>query len=441
MKMHEQETIAGTQVRIGLRIYRRKVKGKIVKRISKTYSAVFKEVDGKWVMRSLGTTNRKTARRKAFEIHLRLEDGRQEVVHKRLRIGELIDAYDSYIECKGLAPKSLAKYRSDLVKLRAFVEENRITMADAFDEMTFYQYRNWLQKQTHKQGVPYAPKSLHATLTLCKQVFKWAWQRKMMPVYTLASAALPKAKARPQPCFTTEQVELLLSRSTDLVHDAIAILAYSGMRVGELEQLEWSDVLLDRGELGMFHIRRGGYDDAPKDKEARFVPIHPRIAPVLRALPRRERRVLPTLRPRRLLSDLKKLCRVCGLSERSKVHGLRHFFASLCANHQIAYKKALTWLGHSDSAMLSHYYRLHDSDSQSAMQALARDHGWDGSGNERKDRPIEDREMSESGLELADINTLITELGASGKALTEQDIDRLRRSLLVSKASLTNSER
>ena len=35
-------------------------------------------------------------------------------------------------------------------------------------------------------------------------------------------------------------------------------------------------------------------------------------------------------------------------------------FASLCANHRVAHRKALAWLGHSSSEMLDLYYHLHD---------------------------------------------------------------------------------
>ena len=62
--------------------------------------------------------------------------------------------------------------------------------------------------------------------------------------------------------------------------------------MGELEQLQWADVLLDRGQLGMFHIRHGGSGDTTKDKDERFVPIHPRIRPIIEKLPRRTSRVL-----------------------------------------------------------------------------------------------------------------------------------------------------
>jgi integrase len=145
------------------------------------------------------------------------------------------------------------------------------------------------------------------------------------------------------------------------------------LRIGEVEQLQWIDLRLAGDGLGMFHIRRGGSNGTTKDKEERFVPIHPRIGPLIRALPRRQAEVFPGIKERSLLIRIKQLCRKLGFlaPERYKLHSFRHHFASLCANHQVAYRKALAWLGHSSSEILSLYYHLHDDDSQHAMLALA----------------------------------------------------------------------
>ncbi len=85
---------------------------------------------------------------------------------------------------------------------------------------------------------------------------------------------------------------------------------------------------------------------------------------------------------RRLRKRLKKLCAICSFDESGqyKLHSFRHHFASLCANHNVAHRKGLAWLGHSSSQMLDLYYHLHDEDSQHAMMELA---GVDESENTR----------------------------------------------------------
>ncbi len=43
----------------------------------------------------------------------------------------------------------------------------------------------------------------------------------------------------------------------------------------------------------------------------------------------------------------------------------------MCANHGVAHRKALAWLGHSSSDMLDLYYHLSDEDSLNSMMELA----------------------------------------------------------------------
>ncbi len=42
-------------------------------------------------------------------------------------------------------------------------------------------------------------------------MFKWAWRQKLIKEYRLSSVSFPKAKARPQPCFHSVQVDKLMA--------------------------------------------------------------------------------------------------------------------------------------------------------------------------------------------------------------------------------------
>jgi integrase len=363
MKLIDREKVDGTGVTIG-----RRVVGSI--QVS-TFTAVYKEVDGNWRQDSLGISDVRKARRMAIEIQQRLESSKIQVRHKPQTIRGIVARY--YLQCrrKGLAPTSLVKYRSDLRKLRRFCRLKKIKDPNQFTEERFYQFREWQQHHRHKQGTVYSPKSIYATLTLTKQVTKWAVKAKLIPQNHLADISIPIPKPRPQPCFTIAQIDRLLEVADESEKTAFATLAFSGMRIGELEQLDWADVLLDRGTLGMLHIRRGGSAGTTKDKDERFVPIHPRVRPLLEVLPHRVGLVFPHATERALLGKLKRQCEACGFGNKLKLHSFRHFFASLCANNHVAYRKALAWLGHSSSDILDLYYHLHDEESDAAMQALA----------------------------------------------------------------------
>jgi integrase len=362
MKLVERERVDGTQVTIGKRVHCRKGE----RAVSRRYAAEYVDANGKQTGESLGTSNRAQARRKAIEIQQRLDVGGERIVESRINVEELVDRYFDSVKAKDVAPKTVWKYRADLDKLVSFCADSRIERATSFGEDELFRFRSRLIDQN------YAPKTVLGAVMLAKQVFKWAWRQGLLRNYSLAAASVPKAKPRPQPCFTTAQVDQLIEIAAGEEKTAFALMAFAGLRIGEVEQLEWSDLCDRGGSLRMIHVRRGGSRGMTKDKEDRFVPVHPRIEELL-GPPRAAGRILSTINERRLLGRLKKLCVQCRWPNAYtfKLHSFRHHFASMCANNHVAHRKALAWLGHSSSDMLDLYYHLHDDDSQQAMLALA----------------------------------------------------------------------
>jgi len=155
-----------------------------------------------------------------------------------------------------------------------------------------------------------------------------------------------------------------------------ATLAFTGMRTGELRQLQREDVDM---ESNVIHVHRGGSDGKPKDKEDRFIPIHKgKLKPFLQALPTESELVflMPNGRqvsPKKLRRYLKSLCKQCGFEDpkQYKLHTFRHFFASYCAQQNMSYKYVLEWMGHSSSAILDMYFTMNDRHSQAAMNSLS----------------------------------------------------------------------
>lgn len=373
MKLTQRERVDGTQITIGRRVLRRAGREKV----SRKFVAQYRDQSGRQCCESLRVATVALARRRAIEIQQRLERGEERPLPATLTMVDLIEQYEAHVRLRQLAPKTLWKYSADLAKLSDYCTEAKIERASAFEEDAFLKYRAWLQERR------FAAKTIYGALALAKQVLKWGWRKKLLPTYPLADVSLPKAKARPQPCFTTEQVEkIVASAANKLEQDdealAFALLAFAGLRIGEVEQLQWGDVVLgDDGNPVMLHIRRGGSGGMTKDKDERFVPIHPQIAARLPDLAKEKKpqnvAVCPSIRERSLLKRLKAHCKSLGFPEPEefKLHSFRHHFASMCANHGVAHRKALAWLGHSNSDMLELYYHLHDEDSQEAMRSLA----------------------------------------------------------------------
>ncbi len=371
MKLENRERVDGTQITIGRRVHYRTSQtttDTTRKKISGLYAAEYRGADGRQICQSLGTTNRREARRRAYEIQQELESGITPTPTANPSMMDLIERYREAYEARCLAPKTEAKYKADLKKLQQYCLASHITLAMQFTENHLFKYRKWLKERG------YADKTVEAASVLAKQLFKWAWRQRLLTDYHLVSASFPKAKANPQPCYTTEQVDALIQAGCGEEKLAFALMGYAGLRIGEVEQLHWNDLRSENDQYTMIHIRRGGSNGTTKDKDERFVPAHPVIQKLLGSIQSKSGRIFTAISERRLLLRVKDLCRACGFDnpDQYKLHSFRHHFASLCANHSVAYRKALAWLGHSSSQMLDLYYHLHDKDSQRAMMELAK---------------------------------------------------------------------
>ncbi len=123
---------------------------------------------------------------------------------------EPADAYFAFkVKAKGVVRNTEWKHRADLNKVKEFCKEQHISLALRFGREAFYGYRRMAGKervQNQRRSTP--------PLTVCKQVFKWGHAEGRLKEYRLINTKLAEAKAKPQPCFTTEQVEQLINATT-----------------------------------------------------------------------------------------------------------------------------------------------------------------------------------------------------------------------------------
>jgi integrase len=122
----------------------------------------------------------------------------------------------------------------------------------------------------------------------------------------------------------------------------IAVLAFSGMRVGESTRLGWLDV-----EESWIIV---GRDGNTKSKRSRQVPLNGHLRQTLDAI-RLESDgdlVLRIHSPRRALRTA---CAAVGIPP-MRVHDLRHFFATWCIESGVDIPTVAKWLGHQDGGAL-----------------------------------------------------------------------------------------
>lgn len=239
MKLIDKQIVEATKptIYIGRRTYKNKGSGEV--RIAKPYWAEY-FTNGKQYQEPLGVTNKAAAIRAAYALAERLERGQHKVRDSRRTIQELADGYYAYCEARNLASKTLVKYKGQLERFKAWCKSEGIRRARTFSPDDLFAYRTYLDEQC---GL--APKSIYNETIVIKQLFKWAAKNGYLSRNLLEPIRFAEVKSPKQPCFTIEQVELLLSNAEEEAVPIFTTLAFTGMRIGELQQLRWEDVGFD----------------------------------------------------------------------------------------------------------------------------------------------------------------------------------------------------
>lgn len=144
----------------------------------------------------------------------------------------------------------------------------------------------------------------------------------------------------------------------------IEFLAWSGLRIAELQALRWEDV--DATWLTVT-----GGEKGTKNREERRVPINPRLRAIL-ALRSHAGASGPLFAMSSPRESLKAVCARLGLRH-MRVHDLRHWFASHCIQSGVDIPTIARWLGHKDGGVLvmKTYGHLHDEHSLESMKKLS----------------------------------------------------------------------
>ena len=342
MKWIEKELVPGTRpaIRIGRRVFK-STDG--TEKATETFWATF-SVGSKQRFVSLDVFKRDDAFRAAHRLAHRLETGEQQMTERtNIKLGEIIDAYLVLLKGRGCAFKTMEKYTYVLKKLQTWWEKRGDKLASRFTVQDFYLFKLKLEAD----GL--SPKTVADRMMIVRQLLKWASEKakphKLLPCNPIAGEPLVEANSKPQPCFTPEQIKLLLDDADPLLKPVFAVMAYTGLRFGEVRDLQWDHVQF-RDSGGTIRVYGGGSGRmGPKDGDYRTVPMNAELANILATVPRERDRVFSQVGTKKwpygsrpldetlLLKFLKRLCRKVGFPDwkRYKLHTFRHGFASLCA--------------------------------------------------------------------------------------------------------------
>ena len=183
-----------------------------------------------------------------------------------------------------------------------------------------------------------------------------------------------------------ENVKALIEKLLEPSRSIAALLAMTGLRIGELLALRWQDVDLANGFLSVNQSVHEGHFDDPKSKRSkRRVPLGPQSVAILRSIPRRSisrkdadpsalifaaRNGAPLSRRNLLNRQLKPACKTLGFTG-VNWHWLRHANTTLLDSVGAPLGTVQALLGHSSSEITREtYISSVPSDARKAVEGV-----------------------------------------------------------------------
>lgn len=223
-----------------------------------------------------------------------------------------------------------------------------------------------------RDGKGLSPNSVNSILAVMQNAMKTAYQMGYIPAYTADRVRRPRMEEKKIACFTAaEQKKLEQAALTDrrVKMRGIVLCLYTGLRIGELLALEWSDIDFAKGELTVSKSchdskKDGHYDrriEPPKTKHSnRVIPLPKQLMPILREMKQKNptgyvvggEKIIPV---RSYQASFALLLKKQNLPHRG-FHALRHTFATRALECGMDVKTLSELLGHKNPTVTLNRY-------------------------------------------------------------------------------------
>ena len=226
-----------------------------------------------------------------------------------------------------------------------------------------------LQSGNRKTGKGLSANSVNAVISVIQGSLKTAHLLGLTTEYTADKLKRPMLKEKPVECFTlTEQKNIeqaILNGKKDKLYGIILCL-YSGLRIGELMALQWSDIDFTKGILTISKSCHDGKDglviDEPKTTTSRrVIPLPRQLLPILKGIKKRSNSpfVVSTngkpVSVRSYQRSFELLLKKLNIPHKG-FHSLRHTFATRAIECGMDVKTLSEILGHKNPTVTLNRY-------------------------------------------------------------------------------------
>lgn len=270
-----------------------------------------------------------------------------------------LDEFGNYLRGeKGLTANTLAAYRRDLMRWRAYLLENKQTI-ETVGEAELIEFL------VADRRAGNTPRTVARRLSALRMFFRFLVLDGILPRDVTAELETPRLDKYLPDCLTPAEVERLLDQprvgTPAGVRDRalLELLYAAGLRVSELTGVTVADVRLDEGEVRVMG----------KGRRERIVPIHRTAGDWIRAWLKAKKKSAPedylfTGRGGKPLTRqwvwklIKRYAAGAGLARAMTVHTLRHSFATHLLQNGADLRRVQELLGHADIATTQIYTHL-----------------------------------------------------------------------------------
>ncbi len=339
-------------------IYKPKRKNKAGKAVAARLYRGRYRLDGDFAVTdiALGTGDKQVAERKLADIVNEKEREKagllapqKERLAAKKKLRDHLEDYVAELRSLGRTKKH---YRLVCYRITRLLEEAGWTYPQDVDADSFGYWRN-RQREA-------APKTLNEYLNAMLSLLHWMERQGRIqgnPLKFVKKADL-RGKQQKRRAFTPEEFARLLAVSGK---NRIAYLtaAYTGLRLGEIEQLVWADLHLEAEPP--YLLARAS---TTKNRKEALIPLHPRLAEELKAYRKdgaeEEEAVFSlTIHPERpLYRDMAKagIEKLDALGRKLDFHSLRYTFATTLAVNGTSQRVAQELMRHSDPMLTAKIY-------------------------------------------------------------------------------------
>ena len=231
-----------------------------------------------------------------------------------------------------------------------------------------------LQSGNLKTGEGLAANSVNSIITVIQGSMATAHLLELTDKYEMDKLKRPKANEKPVECFTSAEQKLIeqaVMADKREKMKGIIICLYTGLRIGELLALEWSDIDFAKAELKVSKTFHDGKNksgtfcritDTPKTTHSkRVIPLPKQLLPFLKEMKRQSTSPLVISGNKDLLSirsyqrSFELLLKQIGVP-RKGFHALRHTFATRAIECGMDIKSLSEILGHKNPMITLNRY-------------------------------------------------------------------------------------